>query len=160
MKLLPRDTFTLSTADSLPVVLQRLTAQVEAPKGFRFSRQHAPYEGTVSEQGFQINRIIHYRNSFLPVIRGRFEPEAKGTLIYIQMGLHPFVMAFLGFWVLAWYSGVIPMILLGAMPVAIAALFAGIPLLMLVIFGIAFWTEAKRSRRELTQILQGEKLES
>ncbi|MEJ6482937.1 hypothetical protein N0Y54_16660 [Nostoc punctiforme UO1] len=72
------------------------------------------------------------------------------------MSIHFFVMVFLGFWFLFWYSAVVPIILTGAMPNYMAALFIGMPILMLFIFWIAFWSEANRSRSELTQIIQGQ----
>ncbi|HBB34504.1 MAG TPA: hypothetical protein DC064_22620 [Cyanobacteria bacterium UBA9273] len=158
MKLLPYDSFTIQTRDPLPVVRQRLNERVEAARiRFGFSRNHALYQGTVSEVGFKITRIIHYKNSFLPVIRGSFQQQVDGTTaIYIQMGPHPFVMAFLGFWYLAWFSGTIPIILVGGIPVEVAGLFIGLPILMSVVFWWAFWFEADRSRRELTAILVGE----
>lgn len=156
MKVLPYDSFTILTPDPLPIVLQRLNALVEPTKTFKFSTKHAPYQGSISESGFQISRIIHYRNSFLPRIRGRFEVQSHQTLIHVQMGLHPFVMAFLGFWFFCWYSAIIPITLAGAMPNNMAALFIGMPILMLIIFGVAFWSEANRSRNELTQIIQGQ----
>jgi hypothetical protein len=156
MKVLPHDSFTISTPDALPVVMQRLNAKVEPYKAFRFSKKHVPYQGTISEEGFQISRIIHYRNSFLPVIRGRFEVETHKTVIHVQMSIHSFVMVFLGFWFLFWYSAVVPIILTGAMPNYMAALFVGMPMLMLFIFWIAFWSEANRSRSELTKIIQGQ----
>ncbi|MHC5862635.1 hypothetical protein [Nostoc sp.] len=156
MKILPNDTFIILTSDSLPIVLQRLNAKVEPTKAFRFSRKHAPYQGTISESGFQISRIIHYRNSLLPVIQGRFEVQSHQTLIHVQMSIHPFVMAFLGFWFLFWYGAVIPITLTGAMPHQMAAIFVGMPMLMLIIFWVAFWSEANRSRSELSQIIQGE----
>lgn len=156
MKVLPNDSFTILTPDALPIVLQRLNAQVEPTKAFRFSKKHPPYQGTISESGFLISRIIHYRNSFLPVIRGRFEVESHQTLIHVQMRIHPFVMAFLGFWFLSWYGAVIPITLTGAMPNYMAALFVGMPIIMLIIFWVAFWPEANRSRSELTQIIQGQ----
>ncbi|MBH8577804.1 hypothetical protein I8752_33555 [Nostocaceae cyanobacterium CENA369] len=156
MKVLPDDTFTILTPDSLPIVLQRLSAKVEPTKMFRVSKKHAPYQGTISEQGFQITRIIHYRNSFLPVIRGRFEAQVHQTVVHIQMSLHPFVMTFLGFWFLCWYGAVVPITLAGAMPSQMIAIFLGMPIAMLIVFWIAFWTEANRSRSELTQIIQGQ----
>lgn len=156
MKILPYDTFTILTPESLPIILQRLNAKVESPKAFRFSTKHALYQGTISEEGFQISRIIHYRNSFLPMIRGRFEVQSHQTLIHVQMGIHPFVMAFLGFWFLTWYSAIVPITLTGAMPHHMAAIFAGMPMLILIIFWVAFWSEANRSRSELSQIIQGE----
>ena len=156
MKILPYDSFTILTPDPLPIVLQRLNALVEPTKTFRFSAKHAPYQGSISESGFQISRIIHYRNSFLPVIRGRFEVKSHQTLIHVQMSTHPFVMVFLGFWFFCWYSAVIPITLAGAMPNNMAALFIGMPILMLVIFCVAFWFEANRSRTELRKIIQGQ----
>ncbi|MFS0519424.1 hypothetical protein ACEYW6_32670 [Nostoc sp. UIC 10607] len=156
MKVLPYDSFTILTDDPLPIVLQRLNALVEPTKTFRFSTKHAPYQGSISESGFQISRIIHYDNSFLPVIRGRFEVKSDQTVIHVQMNAHPFVMAFLGFWFLCWYSAVISMTLAGAMPNNTAALVTGMPILILIIFWGAFWSEANRSRNELTQIIQGQ----
>ncbi len=95
MKIFPEDTFTILTSDPLPIVLQRLNAKVEPTKIFRLSRKHAPYEGKISEQGFLISRIIHHRNSFLPIIQGRFEVQNQQTLIHVKMKIDPFVMSFL-----------------------------------------------------------------
>lgn len=52
------------------------------------------FEGDVSPQGFNITRIT-YRNSCIPVIRGRFEPSAIGTRIVIEMNMHPLGYVFL-----------------------------------------------------------------
>lgn len=158
MKLLPYDSFTIQTRDPLPLILQRLNAEVEAPRiGFGFSQHRALYQGSVSEDGFKITRIINYRNSFLPIIRGSFAQEPDGTtIIHITMGLHPFVMAFLGFWYLTWYSGSIPIVFISGMPSIVAVLFIGLPLLILVAFWYGFWFEADRSRRELREIILGE----
>jgi hypothetical protein len=156
MKILPYENFTISTPDSLAVIIERLSTQVEPTKIFRFSRQHALYQGTISEQGFKITRIIHYRNSFLPVIRGRFEVQPHQTIVDIQMSPHPFVMVFIGFWCLFWYGISVPFALNGAFSQSMAVVFLGMPIVILVIFWIAFWTEAKRSRHELSQIIQGQ----
>ncbi|MBR8837498.1 MAG: hypothetical protein DSM106950_26685 [Stigonema ocellatum SAG 48.90 = DSM 106950] len=64
-------------------------------------------------------------------------------------------MAFLGFWFLSWYGAVVPITLTGTMPHQMAAIFVGMPMLMLIIFWVAFWSEANRSRSELSQIIQG-----
>lgn len=156
MKLLPHDAFTVVTADPPPIVLRRLTAIIEPVQLLRFSKNHALYQGSISAEGFQISRIIDYRNSFLPVISGRFERQLHGTAVHIQMSLHPFVMAFLPFWYLFWYGAIIPVTLTGAMPNRIIAVFFGMPVLALVFFYVAFWSEAKSNRRELTQIIQGD----
>lgn len=52
------------------------------------------FEGTVSEEGFDINRILrYYRNSFLPVIHGRFSPLGQGVRIEVTMTFHIVVWA-------------------------------------------------------------------
>ncbi|MFE1748574.1 WD40 repeat domain-containing protein [Coleofasciculus sp. H7-2] len=157
MKLLPYNTFTLQTQDPLPIVLEKLAAHIEPSKlRWHISRHHAPYEGTLSETGFEIHRIIHYRNSFVPIIRGRFELSPSGTIIRITMKLHPFVIAFLVFWYVTWYSFSLPMCLAGAMPADFALMFLGMPITILFAFWCAFWYEANRSRRDLVQIILGE----
>ena len=163
MKLLPYEIFTVETREPLPSVVDRLAAQIEAPRiRWGFSRDHKPYQGTISETGFEIRRIIHYRNSFLPKIRGQFEATPQGTLVRIKMGLYPFVTAFLLFWFFSWYSFVIPLFL------SSGALFGEefvpwlpvvLPLVVLFAFWWAFWCEARRSRRELTAILLGQSFE-
>ena len=164
MQLLPDATFTIQTQEPLSAVIEKLDAQIEAPRAFRwdFSRNHAPYEGTISSSGFEIRRIIHYRNSFLPNIRGRFESSAEGTLIRVTVKLHPFVIAFLLFWYSVWYSISIPFFLFGALSgnvdVFTAFQFVGLPILLLFVFWCSFWYEANRSRRELAQIILGEPL--
>ncbi|HEY9602085.1 MAG TPA: hypothetical protein V6C85_10780 [Allocoleopsis sp.] len=163
MHLLPYDAFIIQSREPLSEVVEKLNAQIEAPKLFRwsYSRNHAPYEGTLSSSGFEIHRIIHYRNSFLPNIRGRFESSPDGTLIRITMRMHPLVTAFLVFWLLAWYSGTIPIFLVRVLSGYVtfeALLFLGLPIVLFVTFWGAFWYEANRSRRELMQIIQGELL--
>ncbi len=159
MKLLPSDKFLIQSPDPLPLIVEKLAAHIQSPKLFRwsFSQDHSPYSGTISESGFEIHRTINYRNSFLPIIRGEFDQLPSGTLIHIKMGLHPVTTAFLIVWFLIWYSFSIPFYLSGAMPFEIASLFLGMPLALLLIFWCAFWYEAKRSRRELTEIILSQK---
>jgi hypothetical protein len=60
-----------------------------------FSSGGFQFEGDVSPQGFNITRIITYRNSCIPVIRGRFEPSSTGTRIVVEMNMHPLGWVFL-----------------------------------------------------------------
>ena len=154
MKLLPVHKFTIQTEQPLPQVIKKLASFVEPPQ-FRwsFSRHHSPYQGTISETQFEIHRVIHYRNSFLPAIRGEFEALPNGTAIHITMRLHPFVIGFLAFWYLTWYSFSIPISITGAMPAQASLWFLGLPLVVLFTFWCAFWYEAHRSHHELEQML-------
>ncbi|MEA5571357.1 hypothetical protein [Calothrix sp. UHCC 0171] len=43
----------------------------------------------------------------------------------------------------------------GTMPTHLAAIYLGLPIVMLVIFVVFFWADAKQIRRELTQIIRG-----
>lgn len=160
MKLIPQQTLILEIPDPLPIVRQRLLNQLEPPKMFRFSPNHRPYTGTVTEDGFQITRIIHYRNSALPVIRGRFESVSRGTIVHITLRSHPVVIGFLVFWFLNWFGILIPIIFAGGVPLEFAIPAVVLPLAFLAILWAGFWYEVDRSRRDLTQIFQGLPLES
>lgn len=50
------------------------------------------FEGSVASDGFTINRIISYRNSFLPTLNGRFKPFKKGTRVNIYITWHPIIL--------------------------------------------------------------------
>ena len=98
MKFLPWDHYDIQTSLNREKVVELWGSEVEPRKWLRFSRQHKTFEGEVTWQGFKIMRIIHYRNSFLPIIHGSFEQGGKGIDIKVRMRLHPFVIAFMCFW--------------------------------------------------------------
>jgi len=56
------------------------------------------FEGKVVNGGFNINRAIDYRNSFLPILHGRFHPAPGGSTIEVKMIPHTSVIAFLALW--------------------------------------------------------------
>lgn len=60
------------------------------------------FEGKISSRGFTINRIICYRNAWLPIMHGRFHPHDNGVRVDVYMTMSPFVI---GFSVL-WFGGV------------------------------------------------------
>ncbi len=161
MRLLPHETFTVKSPEPLSKIIEKLEAKIEPQKIVRwgFSHRHFSYEGTISQSGFKIHRIIHYRNSFLPIIRGEFEALPKETLVHITMELHPFVMTFLIVVFSIIYSLSLAVFLSeifsGTLPTFEAFLLLGFPVIILFSFWCAFWYEASRSRRELIQIIQG-----
>ncbi|GAB4405270.1 MAG: hypothetical protein OHK0039_06090 [Bacteroidia bacterium] len=84
-------------------VLRRLRENMEAPKVFRMKgiwgkNDHKPYDGRIDGKTFSMARIIGYRNSFLPQIRGVVDDHAQGTRVDATMGLHPLVLVFLAIW--------------------------------------------------------------
>jgi hypothetical protein len=161
MKLLPYDKFEIQTTLTLEETITALKAQVEPKKWLRwFSRDHAIFEGDVSRDGFKIMRIIHYRNSFMPVIRGTFKQGQNGINVTIRMGLHPFVMAFM----CVWFGGVTVGLFAVGAGLSNANISLSPPLLIpiaMLIFGWVmvsggFWFEASKAKPQLLSILHGQ----
>lgn len=86
--------FTINSPLSQEEAFQRLAEQVTPTQGFTFNilRREQLFEGLVSKDKFQIARIIWYRNSFLPVVYGRFVPCETGSHIRIFITLHPLIL--------------------------------------------------------------------
>lgn len=159
MKFWPSDKFEIETTMLPQDIVASLNSNVEPKKLYRMSKEHAPFQGNISPDGFKIIRIIHYRNSFLPVIKGRFLPGDSGIKVAIRMELHPLVALFM----LVWFGG----IGLGLLA-AIVRLLNGhtlpypmllIPSAMLVVgWAITlcgFWFEVKKQKKMLIEMLKG-----
>ncbi|NJK40702.1 MAG: hypothetical protein HC934_03800 [Acaryochloridaceae cyanobacterium SU_2_1] len=156
VRLLPKTQFIFQTPKPLQSVIQCLEAQVEAPKQWRwvFNSTSALYEGSISETGFTIRRLVtNRRNSFVPNITGCFQTASGGTQVKITMQLDPWVSTFLGSWSLIWYSGCLLIWFTQAMTSDLFLVFVGLPLFMFVAFWLAFWLEVERSRADLMQML-------
>lgn len=153
MILWPYHSFDIETTLSLDECVASLSSEVEPQKWLRFSTTHKIFQGVISHTGFTVTRIIHYRNSFLPVASGTFRSSPRGTTVTIRMRMHPWVTAFM----CVWFGGV---------GFALVALMSGhqgkhfqglIPLGMLM-FGLAlvnggFWFEVKRTQPILERML-------
>ncbi|MDN5477606.1 MAG: hypothetical protein L0G39_11795 [Chryseobacterium sp.] len=98
MKYLPFERIIYRTNLSEQEIITRLSGFVE-PKKFGFGRTSSKeYEGFINNNCFEINRMINYRNSFLPQIKGTIQKGNYGTQIEVTMKLHLFVFVFLLFW--------------------------------------------------------------
>lgn len=112
------------------------------------------FTGTVNDQGFQLRRVIHYRNSFLPVVKGKFEQGTVATKVDVKMTLHPAVMVF----IFIWFGGVIT---IGIIPM-LGMLKDGFPPDLLfpigmLLFGwlltqFSFVFEARKAKKILSQL--------
>ncbi|MDX2250142.1 MAG: hypothetical protein SF052_25390 [Bacteroidia bacterium] len=103
MKYLPFENIIYKTHLSPDEVRRRLAEKVEPQKFFRMTgfgrnKNDKDYEGKVDQNGFQITRIIGYRNSFLPQIEGEIQPGGEGTSVHVKMNLHPLVWVFIFIW--------------------------------------------------------------
>jgi hypothetical protein len=90
---IPYESFTILTPDTVDIVQKRLS-------------QCPFYQGTITEEGFQITRN-YYRAAFV-LIKGRFEAEPHQTAVHIQISLHPVYVGLLGFLFLFWYGIIVP----------------------------------------------------
>jgi len=102
MKLLPFENIIYKTNLSESEVIKRLNDSIEPEKTLRINlfgnKSTRPYEGCISKKQFKINRIISYRNSFLPRIKGTIQTDTQGTSIHVKMRLHLTVIIFLTIW--------------------------------------------------------------
>jgi hypothetical protein len=57
-----------------------------------------PFIGTVQDDSFRLRRDIRGRNSFLPMVWGRFISTPTGTRVGVTMFIHPLVALFVAFW--------------------------------------------------------------
>jgi len=111
------------------------------------------FEGVVSVDGFNINRVVGNRNSFRPVLHGRFiaVEGGGGTQVIVKMTLHPAVLAinivFFGF------------VLLGAMYTSLQGnhsfiVFGAFLLFYYLIIVQSFSSEADKATAFVKQVFQ------
>ena len=137
----------------------RIKALIEAPAR-RWSSWFAwpppvgsrPFAGSFGAMSFKIMRIIAYRNSFLPVIRGTLSQGDVGTDVRLVMTLHPLVALFM----LVWCGG-LARVAMSVIETSHAV--AAVPPLLLCLFGIGltiggFIPEAFKATRLIRESLE------
>jgi hypothetical protein len=156
--LLPYDKFSIETPLPLQDAAARLAAAVEPRKFWRFGAGKRAFEGEVNAPEFRIRRLISYRNSFLPEIRGRIVPTKDGSRLDATLRLHGFVIAFLLVWfALAFLIGgsyVAHALATGA--IGDAAVSIGIFAFAWILTSGAFTFEAHKARTILRELLGAE----
>lgn len=100
MLLAPFERLTIETSLPPEEIRQKVADVIEPRRMFRFfSGEHKPYQGQLNDYRFEVSRIIRYRNSFLPVIKGEIRPDLGGSVIDITMHPHILVIIFIIIWV-------------------------------------------------------------
>lgn len=158
-KLLPYRRLEFHGPLSPPELSRRIAAAVEPKRWIRLRAPTGQFEGIVTESSFEVQRIIWYRNSFLPRVKGTIDAGPRGSRVTVVMSLQPLVLIFVVIW-------------LGA-AVAIEGVFlaravvGGVPLSALLVpalmflFGWAltsgaFAVEARKAERWMTELVQAE----
>lgn len=149
MKLLPFHRFEINSPLDRQAALAAMAAHTEDRKWFRWrwpnSANDDRFEGDVTIDGFNVCRIIGYRNSFLPVIEGQVHASGRGSRIAITMRPFVFVLVFCAVWMIV----VAGMLFSDFWPMALAML----AFLYAMTMG-AFWFEAAKQERVLRHIFQ------
>lgn len=110
MPWIPYVRVTLESLLSPDEMRQRLAASLTSPtlRLGNVERPRTPLYGSVSPDGFTAWKVIRYRNSFVPVARGRWRIEGRATHVDLRLTLHPFVLYFMAIWMsLPLFSGVV-----------------------------------------------------
>jgi hypothetical protein len=153
--LFPYSTLVFQSALSEFQAIARLQAAVEPERWFRLRSAERPFEGTVEGRTFRIQRIIQYRNSFLPALHGKVEPTADGRArVVVAFRLAPAVMVFMTLWFgLLLLFGMVALVQpaaegqTGGLPVIGGMLVFGV---VLVLGGFGF--EASKARQLLEEL--------
>ena len=98
LNLLPSETFTIQTQDSIDIVRQKLLAQVENSSTLQSSQDLAIFKGQVNECGFKLFKIsnfFRYDNSLVTIV-GSFANESDKTTIHIVARSHVFANFYYG----------------------------------------------------------------
>lgn len=157
VKLLPYHAFEIRTMMRPEAARETLAAHTEEKRLFRLrwpsEHNDARFEGEVSAGGFNITRVIGYRNSFVPVVEGEIASDGAGSRIIVRMRPMTFVIVFL------FAFAIFPLSLL---PTAFSQ--GGTPtttLFPLFFIGFAyalsmggFWFEASKQERTLREIFK------
>ena len=160
MKIIPSDKIEILTDLSNQEVRKLLAENIRPKKGLKIginrSQEKELFEGNFKQDKFEIQRIITGRNSFVPQIKGKIEPNVNGTKLVADLKVHTFVIVFMLFWLtfvgFAFIMGIIGVINQGTNPVLLI-----FPLIMIG-FGIGlvnygFSSQKEKSINDLKKIL-------
>jgi hypothetical protein len=106
MGFLPRRSLTLAIELTPEEALARLAENVEVSRPSLLLRltggpKPKPFLGQVDGNTFTLMRIIRYRNSFQPLIRGAIEPRSSGSAVRLTMNINPLTGFVIGLWIVA-----------------------------------------------------------
>jgi hypothetical protein len=155
VKWLPYHRFELSSPLRPAEAQAAMAARIEPFKIFRMtmpgSQNDTRFEGEATANGFRVQRIIGYRNSFLPKVVGEISGDGKGSRVRIEMRPNTFVYVFCALWVIVLVAAILAQVYIVA------------PFMLLMLWGMAmigFWMEAPKQERVLRQIFKADPAEN
>jgi len=152
----PLRKFEFATAMSTAHAARVLQAAVEPPRkwGWPTTTKRGYFEGRVTGSRFKIHRIVHYQNSFVPIIDGTFRRDGLGTMITLHMRpVLPVVPVWFGIILfLGWNSVAADSRLAG--PFAARMLLLGMTLFIYFVATIPFAIEVRIAMKRLLELLR------
>tara|TARA_R110000868_G_scaffold384244_4_gene651676 strand:+ start:45 stop:572 length:528 start_codon:yes stop_codon:yes gene_type:complete len=161
MKILPIENITLVSNLRKEELLAILSENLQKKRGLRFGftqpKNQKLFEGYLYNDSFEIQRVINYRNSFLPQISGKISTRLDKARIELKLKPHSFVLVFISLWLggvgLGLIGSLIGIFTQGVNPLAC------LPLIVMFGFGIGltnfgFKTESKKAKNDLTKIFK------
>jgi hypothetical protein len=161
LKFFPYDSFTVETTSTVSLLVQTLQQHI-GRRQFWYSvwgKVEQEFEGTATEKGFKVSRIINYHNSFLPIMIGRFEEGPGSTRVIVRMRLHDYTLAMMSLIFVIMVYLVVGIMESGLQSNEALLGTFGFPAVVLVVAYImtifGFSHEAEESRKILVNILEG-----
>jgi hypothetical protein len=173
-KIIPLDSFTVLTPDTADEVLQRLRQCLFyqgtiSEQGFKVTRNYYRAGLTLIQGRFEAQShqtAVHIKMSLHPMFiaflgflflfwYGIAVPNAFESATYIYAKPQHVPISFSDGNIVPSAIKSVAEATRGTMPTHLAAMYLGLPIVMLMIFWVVFRADAKRIRRELSQIIQG-----
>lgn len=160
MKILPYEKYSLKCNCNREKIVEILQKNTDVKRPFIKFKDSKKFWGKVELDSFKIQRQISYRNSFLPIIKGKVIENEEKTIIKIKMRMHILVEIF----VIIWLSFALSISgITGKLFVENLINNVGVKgellipffmfLLGLTLTNIAFWLEVKKAKEELIKLL-------
>jgi hypothetical protein len=136
--------------------VRALADNVEPRRWLRFGAGSRTFQGTVTDDSFEIQRIISYRNSFLPTVRGTIQADSLGSSVSLTMRPSAFTLIFLVIWLAIAISGALAS--LASAPAAAQGNGRLVPVALVAFVWLmtmgGFYFEAAKAERALIRILK------
>ena len=102
MIFIPYERLTIKTYLRPNDALEKLKHIIGKRKYWSYRRENGrkPYSGSIDGLNFTVSRNIYYKNSFLPIIKGKVESDMGGCVIKLTMAPHILVIVFMLIWMI------------------------------------------------------------
>jgi hypothetical protein len=154
----PAERFVIEAQAAPDEVRERLAGAVAPRHRASLRRPGAAFTGTVGANSFDLRRVLGYRNSFVPTVRGSYASGIAGTRVEVRLRMFPAVAVFMTVWLSLAAASFVGMVVIASrnpprswLPLVGIAFFAFGYLLMTLSFSF----EARRIRADLALLLSG-----